>query len=152
MTDRELMQEVLEVLNLELPMGAYLELKTALRDKLAHCDRCGKKLGGPDHIHTCSPQQPVQEPVACLVETEQGVMVWPIEDYDEASTYCADGEDPIKLYTAPQPRQWQGLTDGEIWKFWWDRPEVPYGEDDSMEAQFVSAVRAILKAEREKNA
>lgn len=24
---------------------------------LTHCDRCGKKLGGPEHIHTCSPQR-----------------------------------------------------------------------------------------------
>ena len=54
--------------------------------------------------------------------------------------------------TAPQPRQWVGLTDEEIWKYWWDRPEVPDGEDDSMEAEFVSAVRAIEAKLREKNA
>lgn len=35
------------------------------------------------------------------------------------------------------------LTDEEIWKFWWARTEVPEGEDDSMEAQFIAAVRAI---------
>lgn len=45
------------------------------------------------------------EPVACLVETEKGVMVWPIADYDVALTYCADGQLPIKLYTAPWPRE-----------------------------------------------
>lgn len=38
------------------------------------------------------------------------------------------------------------LTDEEIWKFWCSRPEVPEGEDDSMEAEFVAAVRAVLAA------
>lgn len=38
------------------------------------------------------------------------------------------------------------LTDEEIWKFWWSRPEVAEGEDDSMEAEFVSAVRGVLAA------
>ena len=40
------------------------------------------------------------EPVACLVETEQGVMVWPIADLGEASTYCDEGEFPEPLYSA----------------------------------------------------
>lgn len=35
------------------------------------------------------------------------------------------------------------LSDEEIWKFWWARPDVPDGEDDSMEAQFIAAARAI---------
>ena len=45
------------------------------------------------------------------------------------------------------------LTDEEIWKFWWARPEVQDGEDDSMEAEFVAAVRAVLAAHgiKEKN-
>ena len=38
------------------------------------------------------------------------------------------------------------LSDEEIWKFWWSRPEVPESEDDSMEAEFVAAVRAVLAA------
>jgi hypothetical protein len=38
------------------------------------------------------------------------------------------------------------MTDDEIWKFWWNKPEVPEGEDDSMEAQFVSACREAIKA------
>lgn len=38
------------------------------------------------------------------------------------------------------------LTDEEIWKFWWSRPEVPDGEDDSMEAEFVAVVRRVLAA------
>jgi len=42
----------------------------------------------------------VVEPVACLVETEWGVMVWPISDIDEAGTYCDEGEFPELLYSA----------------------------------------------------
>jgi hypothetical protein len=42
-------------------------------------------------------------------------------------------------------KKWVGLTDEEIWKFWWARPEVQDG-DDSMEAEFVAAVRAVLAA------
>ena len=28
----------------------------ALKERLAHCDRCGKRLGGEGDIHTCSPK------------------------------------------------------------------------------------------------
>ena len=38
------------------------------------------------------------------------------------------------------------LTDDEIWNFWCLRPEIPEGENDSMEAEFVAAVRAVLAA------
>jgi len=44
------------------------------------------------------------------------------------------------------PPQRKPLTDEQIWKFWWDRPVVLEGEDDSMEAQFVAAVRSVLNA------
>jgi hypothetical protein len=59
-----------------------------------------------------------------------------------------DMHDGENVYTRPytrQPKQ-EPLTDGEIWEFWWNKPEVPEGEDDSMEAQFVTAVRAVLAA------
>ena len=61
------------------------------------------------------------------------------------------------LYTTPPQRTWGkpwvSLTDDEIWKFWCSRPEVSEGEDDSMEAEFVTAVRAVLAAHgiKEKN-
>ncbi|CAB4136296.1 hypothetical protein UFOVP566_42 [uncultured Caudovirales phage] len=71
--------------------------------------------------------QPAQEPVAVLF-----------------------GSLPVYDTTPPQR---QPLTDDEIWKFWWSRPEVPEGEDNSMEAEFVAAVRAVLAAHgiKEKN-
>jgi hypothetical protein len=52
----------------------------------------------------------------------------------------------IAVYTTPPKRPWVGLTDEQIWKFWSSRPEVPEGEDDSMEAEFVAAVRRVLAA------
>ena len=56
-----------------------------------------------------------------------------------AEAYKQAGHDVIEL-------PWVGLTDEEIWKFWWSRPEVAEGEDDSMEAEFVAAVRRVLAA------
>ena len=53
-------------------------------------------------------------------------------------------EGDVGLYTTPPQRK--PLTDDEIWKFWWARPEVSEGEDDSMEAEFVAAVRRVLAA------
>ena len=44
------------------------------------------------------------------------------------------------------PPQRKPLTDDEIWEFWCSRPKVLEGEDDSMEAEFVTAVRAVLAA------
>jgi hypothetical protein len=44
------------------------------------------------------------------------------------------------------PPQRKPLTDEEIWKFWWNKPEVPEGEDDSMEAQFVAACLRAIEA------
>ena len=45
-------------------------------------------------------QQGKQKPVAYITDTEQGPMVWTQEMYDEACTYCDDGEFPVPLYTA----------------------------------------------------
>ena len=63
MTDRALLQQALEALELlsRLPTDNALDYASnaidALRERLAHCDRCGKKLGGEGDIHTCSPQE-----------------------------------------------------------------------------------------------
>ena len=61
MTDHQLMQQALEALEWEWggePMGSLTwKAITDLRERLAHCDRCGKKLGGEGDIHTCTPPQ-----------------------------------------------------------------------------------------------
>jgi hypothetical protein len=93
MKDRELLQQALDALETisEFAVGegdvceiiakrARLAIP-AMRERLAHCDRCGKKLGGEGDIHTCTPDpigdaqdrliaemaaQPEKEPVAHL--------------------------------------------------------------------------------------
>ena len=75
MTDRELMQTALEALEFYVGEDEFdTSLVDALRERLAHCDRCGKKLGGEGDIHTCTPR-PEQEPVAIALNTgtKQGV-------------------------------------------------------------------------------
>jgi uncharacterized protein YbaA (DUF1428 family) len=100
MTDRELMQQALDALiryeiDADAEWGECRRMSqidadgdtppiiTALRERLAHCDRCGKKLGGEGDIHTCTPDPigdaqsaliaelaaqpaPVQKPVATM--------------------------------------------------------------------------------------
>ena len=90
--------------------------------------------------------EPEQEPVAWtrkLFSPELGEFF----DYkDGAFARETDSEGWTPLYTTPpQPTQVK-LTDDEIWKFWCLRPEIPEGENDSMEAEFVAAVRAVLAA------
>ena len=81
--------------------------------------------------------QPKQEPLAWISTGPASMIHW-------TSDKPAYGDDWVPLYTAPPQRK--PLTDEEIWKFWWSRPEVPEGEDDSMEEEFVAAVRAVLAA------
>jgi hypothetical protein len=42
------------------------EAIAALRDRLAHCDRCGKRLGGEGDIHTCTPD-PIGDAQSALI-------------------------------------------------------------------------------------
>jgi hypothetical protein len=59
MTDRELMQQALRELE-GIPCYKKYGIRIsnaikALKEGLAHCDRCGKRLGGEGDIHTCTP-------------------------------------------------------------------------------------------------
>ena len=95
-----------------------------------------------------------------LAKPDQEPVAWMFQHEETGRTVCIDaqqlgwgfekGNPRLKkiapLYTIPpQPTQVK-LTDDEIWKFWWARPEIPEGENDSMEAEFVAAVRAVLSA------
>lgn len=54
-------------------------------------------------------------PVAVLVETDSGVMVWPIRDSAEACTYCDPDETPQMLYLHPAAPQAQPAhTEAEV--------------------------------------
>jgi hypothetical protein len=87
MTDREIMQQALDALN-SPNFGVHSRAILALQERLAHCDRCGKKLGGEGDIHTCTPDpigdaqdrliaelaaQPEREPVGSFMTREQAI-------------------------------------------------------------------------------
>ena len=71
MNDREIMHQALKTLlwaNAEINAWMFdgrgygpeerpeiIKAVTALQERLAHCDHCGKRLGGEGDIHTCSP-------------------------------------------------------------------------------------------------
>ena len=116
MNDRQLMQQALDSYDKHEPLAVVME---TLRDRLAHCDRCGKRLGGEGDIHTCTPK-PVQEPVAWMFQHgETGRM----------SFVSNDGMNNPELFLAMNPRYalvcalvtppaaqrtWVGLTDAEL--------------------------------------
>ena len=86
-----------------------------------------------------------QEPVAWGVfDDNLHDMFFAKEEAHEMVRLKGDGSTVKPLYATPPQRK--PLTDEEIWKFWWSRPEVPESEDDSMEEEFVAAVRAVLAA------
>ena len=63
-------------------------------------------------LRTALAQQGEQaKPAAYITPTEQGPMVWTPEMYDEACTYCDDGEFPVPLYTVEPAPQAQPMTD-----------------------------------------
>jgi hypothetical protein len=87
MNDRDLMQQALDALN-SPNFGVHSRAISALNERLAHCDRCGKRLGGEGDIHTCTPDpigdaqdrliaelaaQPKQEPVAWRLNGESSL-------------------------------------------------------------------------------
>ncbi len=87
-------------------------------------------------------EQPAQEPVVAhpigFDYLDSGQLV---------ATYAlpVEGKNHPKLYTHPAPTQ-PALSDDEIWQFWCNRPEVPEGEDDSLEAEFVAACKRAIEA------
>ena len=101
------------------------ELRTALAQQGEPvCHGCGIPAGDV-HMSTCksgkwpsrvsngdtaAPAPVAQQgeqakPAAYITDTEQGPMVWTPDMYDEACTYCDDGEFPVPLFTRPMPAQ-----------------------------------------------
>ena len=90
-------------------------LEQALNALLLPCDRWNKQQflivkGAIESLNAAlvAPAT-APEPVACLVETDGGAMVWPIDDIDEAGTYCEPDEFPILLYRATAPDELEQL-------------------------------------------
>lgn len=94
------------------------------------CDQCGE--ANPAEIHTCTPKQPAWhhvdcegECIACLIERE--VLV----------AYGNQGLNYLLSHLfAPPQREWQELTDEEIWELVQKTPDF---------RETVAAVEAKLK-------
>jgi hypothetical protein len=124
MDDRQLMQQALDALNKALPRLApygeqdWLDCKAAikaLRERLAHCDRCGKKLGGEGDIHTCTPD-PIGDAQDRLIaeiaaQPEQEPVAW---EHHEYRPYGAPGEMRIHAILASQYTMPDGSVSGNF--------------------------------------
>jgi hypothetical protein len=90
MTDREIMQQALDALESVEVDGTRYSIEdaiSALQERLAHCDRCGKRLGGEGDIHTCTPK-PEQKQWDAIPDAFNE---WWDADYDDAgNSYCKD--------------------------------------------------------------
>jgi hypothetical protein len=109
MTDRDIMKQALEALKkyhyYTLDMGhpnhsmlhEGFNAVTALQERLAHCDRCGKRLGGECDIHTCTPKNQCGETCerAKLCATCAGVLVQPEQEPVAVWKLQEDGWDTI---------------------------------------------------------
>ena len=101
-----------------LPTDAMLinkhirELRAALAQQVERKNCPQPEICGSKECEFCrDTAAPAQQPVAYITDTEQGPMVWTPEMYDEACTYCDDGEFPVPLYTVEPAPQAQPMTD-----------------------------------------
>jgi len=146
MTDRELMHQALDALEVMRPACfAETTLKkadtaiTALRDRLAQpeqelvfdCPRCG---------HCCS--QPEQEPLEYWNAVEGWVKIDEVREHFDSvgcgTIYKTEGEDRTPLYTTPPQRPWVGLTDEEI-----GMPTEPIQPHEAI--MFARVIEALIK-------
>ena len=98
------------------------------------CERCGEV--NPAEIHTCTPKQ---EPVAWH---EPGA-------YGNVTVYkkWADENGWVPLYTAPPQREWQGLTNEEVFA----ALVAVDGNTQRLAPGFIAFYRAIEAKLKEKN-
>ena len=101
------------------------------------CERCGEV--NPAEIHTCTPKQPEQEPVAWGFQNTgiTGSNRWmylretiPTDDQYRGVFW-------MPLYTAPPQREWVGLTDEELL----DIADMAYAND----LELLQTLQAKLK-------
>ena len=114
MTDRELMQQALEALAWCFRNTVYADPDgtiAALRERLAQPEQepaaYVRDQDNPSYMFTSPPRQERQEPVAKICHDLPGHIGW-----NPKLPHLPDEGTP--LYTAPQPRQWVGLTEEEV--------------------------------------
>jgi hypothetical protein len=95
MSDRQLMQRALDALQ---GLADYRYTKSvettmkALNERLAQCDRCGKRLGGEGDIHTCTPDPIGDAQSALIAEMAAQPEQEPVHQWREKhSAYWYDG-------------------------------------------------------------
>jgi hypothetical protein len=104
MTDRELLQQVLDAWQdhwVDDNQSALLEM---IRANCANCARCGEV--NPAEIHTCTPQEP-------LPAKSKGALSHEENKQHNKKILDKFYEENAHLYTAPPQREWQGLTEDE---------------------------------------
>jgi hypothetical protein len=104
-TDRQLMQQALDALEIaETDGNCYYEATELLRSRLAHCDRCGKKLGGEGDIHTCTPDPIGDAQDKLIAELAAQPEQEPVDGYITAIIACREALDAQPVpprYTTP---------------------------------------------------
>ena len=127
MTDRQLMQQALDALEelnetnsywwQEVDEATLAQMEAAivaLNERLAHCDRCGKRLGGEGDIHTCTPD-PIGDAQSALIaemaaqpaQPAQPAQRKPLTD-EQIYAMCSDFH------------SWSEWDGGNFQKFWLD--------------------------------
>jgi len=120
---------------------AIAELESQERN---FCQRCGKRVGGIDSIHTCTPPQRT-EPVGVMVSMDVskgdepeyrifGRIYEVMKDGADEVTYLAIEDS--RNFDSPLQREWVGLTDEEFDEL---------DKEDLSLRQFVQAIEDRLK-------
>ena len=101
-------------------------------------------------LRTALAQQGEQaKPAAYITDTWQGPMVWTPEMYNDACTYCDDGEFPVPLYTAaPAPQAHPEVDGGEFVNGVWRGVAAPQPAQGDRPIDFALAYGDIYKEQK----